>query len=237
MLLGRRVGAQQAGAYVLCNLAYLARLAGDLDEAAKLLDEAASMFGALGDRYGEALVCSHVGCLHGVRGEHDAGRAALERSLQLRQGLGDRRAIGLTLCNQGVLTASEGDVERGIVLAAARAGRFPGDRRRAWPGRVHPDDGQRLRRCRCFRRGAPASARSAAGVAAYPGEPSGHGLGLRHAQRRLPSTRAARRGRPGAGRGARAVRDPGRGRRHRARPRPPCRRCKVAAKRMQSPAS
>ena len=74
------------------------------------------MFGAIGDRYGEALVCSHVGCLHGVRGEHDAGRAALARSLQLRQGLGDRRAIGLTLCNQGVLTASAGSVERGIVL-------------------------------------------------------------------------------------------------------------------------
>jgi len=116
MLLGRRVGAEQAGAYVLCNLAYLARLAGDLDEAIKLLDEAASVFGAIGDRYGEALVCSHVGCLHGVRGEHDAGRAALARSLQLRQGLGDRRAIGLTLCNQGVLTASAGSVERGIVL-------------------------------------------------------------------------------------------------------------------------
>ena len=32
------------------------------------------------------------------------------------KGLGDRRAIGLTLCNLGVLTASEGDVARGIAL-------------------------------------------------------------------------------------------------------------------------
>ena len=116
VLLGRRVRAQQAGGYVLCNLAYLARLADDPDAAAALLDEAASTFGALGDRFGEALVFSHVGCLHGLRGEYASGQAALEESLRRRQALGDRRAIGMTLCNLGVLAASEGDVARGIGL-------------------------------------------------------------------------------------------------------------------------
>jgi hypothetical protein len=40
----------------------------------------------------------------------------LEHSLRLRQEIGDRRAIGLTLSNLGVLTAAEGDLARGLTL-------------------------------------------------------------------------------------------------------------------------
>jgi tetratricopeptide (TPR) repeat protein len=118
VLVGRRVRPEQADAYAVCNLAFLARLAGDLDEAMTLLDEAAALLGALGDRYGLALVRGQTGCLHGVRGEYAAGRAALQESLRLRQGLGDRRAIGLALCNLGVLAAAEGDAAGGIALLA-----------------------------------------------------------------------------------------------------------------------
>ena len=116
VLTGPHINARQAQGYVLCNLAYLARLAGDLDEARMLVDEAVSMFRTLGDRDGEALALNHLGCLHRVRAEYSAGRAALEHSLRLRRDIGDRRAIGLTLCNLGVLTAAEGDPARGLVL-------------------------------------------------------------------------------------------------------------------------
>ena len=60
VLPGPRVSAGQARGYVLCNLAYLARLAGDRDEAQGLLDEAVSIFRALGDRDGESMARSHL---------------------------------------------------------------------------------------------------------------------------------------------------------------------------------
>jgi tetratricopeptide (TPR) repeat protein len=116
VLTGPHINARQAQGYVLCNLAYLARLAGDVDEARQLVGDAVSMFETLGDRDGEALALNHLGCLHRVGADYQAGRAALEQSLRLRRDIGDRRAIGLTLCNLGVLTAAEGDTARGLVL-------------------------------------------------------------------------------------------------------------------------
>ena len=116
VLPGPHINAEQAQGYVLCNLAYLARLAGDLDEARALVDEAISAFTMLGDRNGESLALNHLGCLHRVRGEYAAGRAALDYSLRLRHEIGDRRAIGLTLSNLGVLTAAEGDLAEGLTL-------------------------------------------------------------------------------------------------------------------------
>ena len=116
VLPGPRVSAGQARGYVLCNLAYLARLAGDRDEAQGLLDEAVSIFRALGDRDGESMARSHLGCLHRVRAEFAEGRAALEHSLRIRREIGDRREIGLTLGNLGMLTAAEGDLAHGLAL-------------------------------------------------------------------------------------------------------------------------
>ena len=135
VLTGPHVNARQAQGYVLCNLAYLARLAGDVDEARLLVGDAVSMFQTLGDRDGEALALNHLGCLHRVRADYRAGRAALEQSLRLRRDIGDRRAIGLTLCNLGVLTAAEGDSARGTRTAARRAGRLPRHGGRAGAGR------------------------------------------------------------------------------------------------------
>jgi predicted ATPase/DNA-binding SARP family transcriptional activator len=116
VLTGPHINARQAQGYVLCNLAYLARLAGDVDEARMLVGDAVSMFRTLGDRDGEALALNHLGCLHRVGADYRAGRTALEQSLRIRRDIGDRRAIGLTLCNLGVLTAAEGDSARGLVL-------------------------------------------------------------------------------------------------------------------------
>ena len=148
VLPGPRVNAGQAQGYVLCNLGYLARLAGDLDEARILLDEAVSIFRALGDRDGESLALNHLGCLHRVRAEFAEGRAALEQSLRIRHEIGDRRAIGLTLGNLGVLTAAEGDLERGVALLGAGAGRLSRDGGRARTGRLHADHGKRATRMR-----------------------------------------------------------------------------------------
>ena len=137
VLPGPRVSAGQAQGYVLCNLAYLARLAGDRDEARTLLDEAGSIFRALGARDGESMALSHLGCLHRVRAEFAEGRAALEHSLRIRHEIGDRREIGLTLGNLGMLTAAEGDLAHGLaLLQQALAGfRRPRTRRDGLPPR------------------------------------------------------------------------------------------------------
>ena len=127
VLPGPRVSAGQARGYVLCNLAYLARLAGDRDEAQGLLDEAVSIFRALGDRDGESMARSHLGCLHRVRAEFAEGRAALEHSLRIRHEIGDRREIGLTLGNLGMLTAAEGDLATGWRCCGRR-----------WPASARP---------------------------------------------------------------------------------------------------
>jgi predicted ATPase/DNA-binding SARP family transcriptional activator len=113
VLHGRIVGAQQAKAHVLCNLADLARAAGDLDEALRFAREAEELFRALGDADGEAVALSRRGCLHRVRREHGAGRDALMRALALREVAGERRAIALARTNLGLLLAAEGDLDGG----------------------------------------------------------------------------------------------------------------------------
>jgi tetratricopeptide (TPR) repeat protein len=62
------------------------------------------------------MALNHLGCLHRVRAEFVEGRAVLEQSLRIRHEIGDRREIGLTLGNLGVLAAAEGDLERGLAL-------------------------------------------------------------------------------------------------------------------------
>lgn len=116
VLPGRRVGAEQAAAYVRCDLAALARLAGDLDTALACAHTAVREFASLGDRDGESHALSHLGCLHRARGEFREGRQALSRSLELRRLIGDRRGMGLARANLGVLAAAEGDLDGGIAL-------------------------------------------------------------------------------------------------------------------------
>jgi tetratricopeptide (TPR) repeat protein len=116
ILLGRLVGVEQARAYVLCNLADVARSAGRTDNAKHLVREAAERFVRLDDRDGEALALSRLGCLLRVEGDLTAAREALQASVRLRRALGDRRAIGLAQANLGVVTAAEGDISGGLSL-------------------------------------------------------------------------------------------------------------------------
>jgi tetratricopeptide (TPR) repeat protein len=125
ILLGRLAGVEQARGYVLCNLADVARLAGRTAEAKEYVHEAAHRFVQLGDRDGEALALSRLGCLLRAEGDLDAAREALQSSLRLRRALSDRRAIGLSHANLGVLAAAEGDISAGLAqvtqaLAVAR---------------------------------------------------------------------------------------------------------------------
>jgi tetratricopeptide (TPR) repeat protein len=116
ILLGRLVGVEQARAYVLCNLADVARSANRAEHAEQLIREAAERFVRLGDRDGEALALSRLGNLHRVEGNLPAAREALHASIRLRRALGDRRAIGLTQANLGIVTALEGDISGGLSL-------------------------------------------------------------------------------------------------------------------------
>jgi predicted ATPase/DNA-binding SARP family transcriptional activator len=116
ILLGRLVGVEQARAYVLCNLADVARLDGRPSEALRLVQEAAERFVQLNDSDGEALALSRLGCLLRAEGDLVAARNALQASLRLRRALGDRRATGLSHGNLGVLAAAEGDLPAGMSL-------------------------------------------------------------------------------------------------------------------------
>jgi tetratricopeptide (TPR) repeat protein len=118
MLPGRYAGARHADAHVLLTMGAVARLAGELDEARGLLDEARSRFAAISGHDGEALALSLLGCLHRVAGDLPQARAALTQSLRLRRALGDLRAVGLTETALGVLTCSEGDTTAGFTMIA-----------------------------------------------------------------------------------------------------------------------
>ncbi|MFR9807158.1 ATP-binding protein, partial [Pseudonocardia sp. RS010] len=124
MLQARLVDAERASAYVRCNLAFLARLRGDLDEAAAQLEAALGTTSAQDDPVGRGVVLNHLGCLLRVRGEFGAGRRALREALRIREGLGDRRAAGLTTVNLGLLAAASGDVAHGRDLVRLAATGF-----------------------------------------------------------------------------------------------------------------
>ena len=54
--------------------------------------------------------------LAGVLGQYELGREWLEEGLALRRELGDRRAVGITMGNLGLLAARAGEVERGKAI-------------------------------------------------------------------------------------------------------------------------
>jgi predicted ATPase/DNA-binding SARP family transcriptional activator len=120
MVLGQRLGAAQAAAFLPASVAWAARAEGDLDAAVALGGESARRSATLGWMHGEALALGLLGNLHRARGEHDEARSRLERSLALRRELGDRRAIGFALGCLGLLAAANGDLPgaRGSLRAA-----------------------------------------------------------------------------------------------------------------------
>jgi tetratricopeptide (TPR) repeat protein len=110
MVLGQRLGAAQAAAFLPASSAWAARAEGNFDAAVRLARESARRSAILGWKHGEALALGLLGNLRRARGEHDEARLHLERSLALRRELGDRRAIGFALGCLGLVAAAEGDL-------------------------------------------------------------------------------------------------------------------------------
>jgi predicted ATPase len=112
VLLYRRVGAGQAAAYTLSNLAYAVRLGGDPARAHTLLGQSVGSFRRQGDLHGEGLALCHLANLHRLAGELSEAGELLDQSLEIRQRLGDRRGVGLTVVNQGLVAAAAGNLGR-----------------------------------------------------------------------------------------------------------------------------
>jgi len=110
VLLFRRVGTDQAVAYTMANLSYVAGLGGDPARARGLLEDSLSAFSRLGDLHGEALVLCRLANVHRIADELDEATVLLERSLEIRQGLGDRREVGISVMNQGLVAGAKGDL-------------------------------------------------------------------------------------------------------------------------------
>jgi predicted ATPase/DNA-binding SARP family transcriptional activator len=111
----RRVGGEQAAAYILVNLAAVDRAEGDFTHAGELLEESLARFQRLDDRQGEAFTLNALGNLARSSGDFERGRILLDHGLALRQEIGDRRGTGITMGCLAMLLARSGD------LAGARA--------------------------------------------------------------------------------------------------------------------
>lgn len=123
-IVGRRVGAEAAVAYILGNLAVVDRVQGALDHAGELIGESLARFQALADVQGEAFALNALGNLARSSGDFERGRELLERGLALRQEIGDRRGTGITLGCLAVLSARSGDEAGGRAAAEQSRGWF-----------------------------------------------------------------------------------------------------------------
>jgi predicted ATPase len=113
------ISARAAAAHVLVNRAGIARMRGELARARELVDDAEGLV-ASEDR-GLAAVLVRRAWLELADDDVEASRAALERALELRRSLGDRRGIGMALSGLGFVDTVAGELERAETeLADAR---------------------------------------------------------------------------------------------------------------------
>ena len=112
VLFGRRVGAQQAAGHIRLAIALNERLAGNIDAAFILIDDAFERFQKLNDRYGEAYALSQRG--HALRwiAQYEEADRFLQRSEALRRNLRDRRALAISLAGRALNAASAGAAEQ-----------------------------------------------------------------------------------------------------------------------------
>ena len=129
MLLGRRVGAAQARAYVAAARATVERLAGRVDDALELLDEARARFEAVGDVYGAAYVINQRAHSLRWRGDLDGAVECFEQAEQLRASLRDLRAVAMSASGRVVVDAMLGhaDVARRRAAEVTEEMRRTGD--------------------------------------------------------------------------------------------------------------
>jgi tetratricopeptide (TPR) repeat protein len=131
-LLGRRVGAAQAGGHVAVAAAMAERIGGDLDVSLERLEDATQRFAALDDTYGLAYAINQRG--HTLRwgGDLKAAVACFDEAEALRRWLRDLRAIAMTLSGHAYVDALLGDAasaraqSREAVSTMQRTGDLPG---------------------------------------------------------------------------------------------------------------
>jgi predicted ATPase/DNA-binding SARP family transcriptional activator len=112
MLQGRRVGAGQAVGYVQSLLGSVHRFALRPEAAEEPVRSAVRTFRSLGDPAGLAMALNHLGCVERDTGGPDAVEH-LNEALRLREQLGDRRAVTVTLAARGLAETAAGDHDRG----------------------------------------------------------------------------------------------------------------------------
>lgn len=116
LLVGRRIGTEQAIGHVAVAAALARRLAGDGESALALIDDASARFAALDDQYGIAYAAAQRGHTLRWAGDFLGADEAFAESERLRRAMRDHRAVAMTL--------------GGRALAAAGAG--AGDKARSW---------------------------------------------------------------------------------------------------------
>jgi predicted ATPase len=109
MLLGRRVGGQQARGYVAVARALAERLAGRTDLALALLDDAVARFGAVGDSFGIGYALGQRG--HTLRWSGDLTEALVtfDAAEQIHRSLRDLRSIAMTVAGRSYVAALSGE--------------------------------------------------------------------------------------------------------------------------------
>jgi predicted ATPase/DNA-binding SARP family transcriptional activator len=116
VLFGRRVGARQAAGHLRLAIALRERLAGNIDAAFMLIDDAYARFRGVDDRYGEAYALSQHG--HALRwvGQYEEADGYLQRSESLRRDLRDKRALALALAGRALNAAAAGAADQARTL-------------------------------------------------------------------------------------------------------------------------
>jgi predicted ATPase/DNA-binding SARP family transcriptional activator len=134
MLVGRRVGAAQAEAYVLCTRAFATRAAGRFSDAAEALDRSLQVFRSLRDRAGEAFALSQLGHLRRTLGETAVAIECFRRSADIRAAIPDQRGSALSLIGIALAEADQSNAEaaRGLAGEAARMLDRSGDNPGVW---------------------------------------------------------------------------------------------------------
>jgi len=118
----------QAAAYLRLNLAVVARLEGEPDEASTLIGAALAGLQACGDEAGVAQALAAAGRLATLQGDAARAHAALRESLVMRRRLGDVRGVGLTLGLLAEVAAGDPEHARSLLERARRMFEATGDR-------------------------------------------------------------------------------------------------------------
>jgi len=106
VLFGRRVGAQQAAGHMRLAIALSERLAGQINTAFTLIDDAYVRFRGLDDRFGEAYALSQRGHVLRWIGQYEEADRCLQASEALRRGLRDKRALAMAISGRALNAAS-----------------------------------------------------------------------------------------------------------------------------------